>query len=409
MSSVLSFPVLALRGSFELRKSRCQLQGTAARFPFLLYLLLFGTFWSTASAVPDFVPTCSGQSSLDFHGYALGTAHIGAATGFGSQWGSTRAFPGLRLQQSFGGTSRPLLIGRSAASSDWGSLKAGFCQYTRPSRRVCGTLSASNSGFRRLSGRYRWHSCDPLRLPATGTLRVGEASHPGPAGDFWISTSNPSGLRGKEPHLVELGVGVHCVSESQLSAVTFPQVRACLQSLARQQNRSLRCLAGWPVALRANSSWAGSWAGVLTCSDWPAHPVRLPWPPNLFETSRVQVAQILVSGFPVLLTNVYGYARSHARAVASTEALLGPITQEIVLGRTGVRVICGDFNASEDDFLQVQMWKQHGWIEIQQLAWERWGTPKVPTCKGMTQRDYIFLSPEAAALCVGSQVSDVFQ
>ena len=409
MSSVLSFPVLALRGSFELRKSRCQLQGTAARFPFLLYLLLFGTFWSTASAVPDFVPTCSGQSSLDFHGYALGTAHIGAATGFGSHWGSTRAFPGLRLQQSFGGTSRPLLIGRSAASSDWGSLKAGFCQYTRPSRRVCGTLSASNSGFRRLSGRYRWHSCDPLRLPATGTLRVGEASHPGPAGDFWISTSNPSGLRGKEPHLVELGVGVHCVSESQLSAVTFPQVRACLQSLARQQNRSLRCLAGWPVALRANSSWAGSWAGVLTCSDWPAHPVRLPWPPNLFETSRVQVAQILVSGFPVLLTNVYGYARSHARAVASTEALLGPITQEIVLGRTGVRVICGDFNASEDDFLQVQMWKQHGWIEIQQLAWERWGTPKVPTCKGMTQRDYIFLSPEAAALCVGSQVSDVFQ
>ncbi|OLQ12995.1 LINE-1 reverse transcriptase-like [Symbiodinium microadriaticum] len=173
--------------------------------------------------------------------------------------------------------------------------------------------------------------------------------------------------------------------------------------------RALSAFANLAASYEELQPTSRSWAGVLTCSDWPAHPVRLPWPPNLYETSRVQVAQILVSGFPVLLTNVYGYARSHARAVASTEALLEPITQEIVLGRTGVRVICGDFNASEDDFLQVQMWKQHGWIEIQQLAWERWGTPKVPTCKGTTQRDFIFLSPEAAALCVGSQVSDVFQ
>ena len=48
--------------------------------------------------------------------------------------------------------------------------------------------------------------------------RVGEASHPGPDEVAWFGTSNPSGLRGKESLLAELGCGVWCLSETQLSA-----------------------------------------------------------------------------------------------------------------------------------------------------------------------------------------------
>ena len=390
---------MVFRGCTRSGANRCQLHGIAARLPFLLGLM-HGTLWSGVSAEPA-VPCPAWHTNL--------------VPGSFCSLGTPEAFvtgPPISL---FPSLSQEYQCYDADFGPHWGSLRATLGgRWHFPVK----GLPWPSSGTHMLDG-----PSVPVPRPgcqSTSSLRIGEASNPGPADlepspsldshiDFWVSTSNPTGLRGKEPHLLSIGPGVHCLSETQLSSVSFPPVRANLQRQARQQQRSLRVLAGWPVALRAQSTWAGAWAGVLLCSDWPAHPVRLPWPTNVFESSRVQVAQVLVSGFPLLLANIYGYARGHARAVASTEALLEPLTQEVVLGRVGARIICGDFNASEDDFLQVQIWKRHGWVELQQLACERWGTPKVPTCKNATQRDFVFLSPEAAALCVDSQVSDIFQ
>ena len=227
------------------------------------------------------------------------------------------------------------------------------------------------------------------------TCRYGEARHPCP--DMWLSTSNPSGLRGKNLDAIEFEPGVHCFSETQLSAVTLPQVSSQLRHLGRVQGRNLRIAAGAAAPLRAHSD------------DWPVQPVKIPWPSGIWETARVQIAQVLIEGLPLLCANVYGYSRSHPQATAATEALLEPITREIVFGRIGPRMICGDLNAEEDTLVQTRIWRQQGWIELQELAWQRWGTVPSPTCKDATRRDYLYLSPEVAAICVDSSVLSVFQ
>ena len=243
----------------------------------------------------------------------------------------------------------------------------------------------------------------------SGVCRFGEALHPGPASDVWISTSNPSGLRGKVEHALEFGCGVHCFSETQLSSVTLPQVKAQFRALGKTQGRNLRTVAGAAAPLRAHSDWAGHWSGVLVAADWPLHPVRIPWPPGVWETARVQLAQVLIEGCPLLVANVYGYSRGHTQAAQATEALLEPITREVVFGRIGPRIICGDLNADEDQLLQTRIWRQQGWLELQELLWQRCGRAPLPTCKDTTRRDFLYLSPEAATLCIDGDVTNVFQ
>ena len=53
-------------------------------------------------------------------------------------------------------------------------------------------------------------------------LRVGEATNPGPS--LLLGTSNPTGLRSKEPLAIEFGPGIWHYSETQLSSVT---VKSC--------------------------------------------------------------------------------------------------------------------------------------------------------------------------------------
>ena len=190
--------------------------------------------------------------------------------------------------------------------------------------------------------------------------RVGEAAHPGP--DFLqVTTSNPSGLRAKKLTAIEQGTGIHCFSETQLSEISASQSRRIMQGLARPHGRQVRLITGHPAPLRPNSDWAGSWTGVAMLSDWPAQSLCLPWPANTFETGRVQLVQHLLPGFPLLIGNIYGFSQNHARATALTDQLLAPFTQELVLGRTGPRILCGDLNASAPDLEQVRIWESIGW------------------------------------------------
>ena len=246
----------------------------------------------------------------------------------------------------------------------------------------------------------------------TGSLRVGEASHPGLEGAdlFHIGTSNPSGLRSKEALAVELGPGIFHYSETQLSEITAHSCTRVLQQLASRQNRDLRITVGAPVSLRPGSQWAGSWSGVLTTSDVPCRPLQLRWLHDCFHTGRIQASYHAVGNVPVLTANVYGFCNgfTHENPRQQTDLLLETLTKEIVLGRSGVRVISGDFSHSPDALEQVRIWRRNGWQCAQSLAFDRWGRVPLPTCKNSTMRDFIFLSPEAAALCQWVDTKEVF-
>ena len=252
---------------------------------------------------------------------------------------------------------------------------------------------------------------DPVCTQRQG-MRYGEARHPGPhfSEEFSLFSTNPSGLRGKESALLEHGIGAFLIAETHLSAVTQKTSRGQLDAIGRSCNRRLRAHFGEAVPLRAQSEWAGTWSGVATVSDFPSRPVRIDWPPQTYDEGRVAIAQHHVHSLPLLTAVVYGVPRSqaHPQAQAETEAILQPLTKEVVLGRKGPRAIAGDFNHPHGASREIAIWQEHGWQEVQDLALARWGKAIEMTCRGATRHDFIWLSPEAAAMCCGSGVHHSF-
>ena len=243
--------------------------------------------------------------------------------------------------------------------------------------------------------------------------RYGEARHPGPDSEhglFTISTPNPSGLRSKESLVADWGPGIHNFSETQLSVITQPSVARQLRFCAKQQGRQLRVHVGAPAPIRSGSRWAGTWTGVLVASDFPGRTVTTNWPNDILESGRLLPTYHDVHGVPLTGVVVYGYpsGTTFPKARAATDDLLAHVTRDIVLGRQGPRYVAGDFNHSAESLEELALWKASGWVEAQSLASARWGQEILPTCKGATQRDFVFLSPELAALCKAVAVQDHF-
>ena len=241
-------------------------------------------------------------------------------------------------------------------------------------------------------------------MAGMGFRRVGEATNPGPSGPLFISSSNPSGLRGKE------------LQSGQLAFIVMPRhssvaARHLIRHLGATQQRHLRVLAGAPAPLRPNSLWAGSWTGVMQSSDYPCRPLTLGYPPSLYASARILSAQHYLGPHVVTVVTLYGYPSGPTwpDARLRTNELLAFLSKEVVLGGHGIRLIVGDFNHDVADLSELQTWRSRGWAEAQQLAHAWWAQPIVPTCKGRTWRDFIWMSPEAQSILESVRVDDVHQ
>lgn len=114
----------------------------------------------------------------------------------------------------------------------------------------------------------------------------------------------------------------------------------------------------------------------------------------------LSIMQVVVYGFPIGPT----WPQAHLL----TTDLLNIIATEVVLGSQGPRVIGGDFNMNAHGSVHFDHWRRLGWCSAQELAALLWDQEWTPTCKGQTERDLIWLSPEAAALCRSVSFADVF-
>ena len=267
-------------------------------------------------------------------------------------------------------------------------------------------LSSSQGSFP-LGASLQFHG--PL---GGGTIRYGEAQHPGPHGDqtLTVGVSNPSGLRQKEDLLLGLGPGIWGLAETQLSATTFKSCSGVLRAQARAMNREVRLLGGAPAPLRSGSTWAGRWTGVAALSDVPASRLDVPWPAEHWDSGRVMLARHWMNQLPITIGTFYGFAQGPTwlRARQLSDQLLETFTTELILGMAGVRLMVGDFNQEPGQLTQQIIWQQHGWRNAQQVAAELFQHQPVPTCKGSTERDQIWLSPEAIQLLRGLWVEDIF-
>ena len=251
-------------------------------------------------------------------------------------------------------------------------------------------------------------------LHYTASCRLGEADNPGPQTSHLdllaVGTSNPGGLRRKETHLLEKGPGIWTMTETHLSQTTMKTTAGILRSGGNNLNRTIRPIFSAPAPLRCGSDWAGSWSGVSTTSDFPSTKLQVPWPTDHWESARVLLTRHWVSGCPIVVGGFYGFAQGPTWPASKqlSNELLSTFTQEVVIGMAGIRIIQGDFNYDPMELDQQRVWHQYGWRSAQAVAAEMFDHEIQATCKKATERDQIWLSPEAIQLLRNVTISDDF-
>ena len=243
-----------------------------------------------------------------------------------------------------------------------------------------------------------------------GYDRIGEAAVPGPSsGLFRIGTSNPSGLRGKEPQALQLGCGIWSFSETQLSHVTQPRVSSTIKNLGKQHERMIRTIHGAPAPTRSNSQWAGSWTGVSVLSDVPAQQLALQCPGDEYNCGRLLASRHFFDFGAISIGTIYGFPRGPTwpNAGALNRALLDVLSCEIVQGMSGPRAIQGDFNMDSSAEI-FQFWTRMGWQNLQDYAVSFLEWEKKPTSKKAKERDMIWCSPELLAMVRSVGIIEVF-
>eukprot|EP00435_Cladocopium_sp_Y103_P058544 s772_g20.t1 len=263
------------------------------------------------------------------------------------------------------------------------------------------------------SGEWPARASIHFACPSSG-IRFGEARNPGPvpnqAGMLTVGVSNPGGLRSKEDIVMQMGVGIWTMTETQLSQVTTRNSVRAFKAGGNKLNRHIRPHFSHPAPLRAGSTWAGRWSGVCTVSDWPSMKLQLPWPKEHWATGRVLLTRHWIQQTPITVGGFYGYAQGPTwpRAKALSDQLLTTFTREVVIGMSGIRILVGDYNQEPGDLVQQQLWAQYGWCNAQTLGVSNLHHVWMPTCKHATERDQIWLSPEAAQLMRAIHIQEQF-
>eukprot|EP00435_Cladocopium_sp_Y103_P031561 s1432_g8.t1 len=207
----------------------------------------------------------------------------------------------------------------------------------------------------------------------------------------------------------------HCTGSLKTMATEASKYQQCamqsyLRSLSRRSGRHLRSTLGAPASLRPGSTHAGTWTGVLSFGDCAMQQIPCAWPSGEFESGRVLLSAAHVSGLEIVSATVYLPPKgpTYPKAAELSEALLTPITENLVLGRSGCRAILGDMNCPSGSLCQMRVWQSCGWVELQELMFQLHGIPKRATCKNATSPDQIWLSPELASLVQNMALWDIF-
>ena len=249
---------------------------------------------------------------------------------------------------------------------------------------------------------YRW-GCWLFLLVC---FRIGEASNPGPdPQDEWtFGLCNPSGLTSKTDHAARLPGSVWVCCETHL---TQPGVAQLKQGLRVLQSHHKYVVPGYPCAPRTSTD-VGTFSGVLMLSQYPARALAHQFPPDLYKTSRLQVAGVCVGQTWVQVGMLYGVPKSvaHQQAKYQTECLLETLVDRLAWQTQGPRIICGDFNYQPYELHQLSRLRAMGFREVQDIALDKWGKLPRPTGRGDRRIDQIWLSPELQHVLSDFQVEE---
>lgn len=209
-----------------------------------------------------------------------------------------------------------------------------------------------------------------------------------------LGVCNPSGLSGKFQIIGSLHANIVAVSETHLTKGSKSALQGSLKTM-RSPYKHL--ITGAPLAPRSTASEAGAWSGVAFLTTCPSRTIGVPWPLDAYESGRIQFMTACIDHGWVTGAVVYGYptGKTHHDALPRTEALLD-FASDHILTLPGDRFLAGDWNYEPHELQVTKKLADSGWIEVQTLHCIRTGMSPVPTCKGRTQKDFCWLSPELA-------------
>ena len=237
-------------------------------------------------------------------------------------------------------------------------------------------------------------------------IRVGEASNPGPpvssSNDLprlpglTLGALNPTGIIRKSSNLFDLPSREHAIwgiCETHLTSTGIAKFKAELGS----HQTAMRFYPGAPAPHRssASASIGGTHTGTAFVTDLSTRRLQPMWSHEEWFSARFCMHTFLYNQTWIHGAVVYGHAfrATTTQVKEDTDKLLALATSRIVFHSTGCRFIMGDFN-QDSDLPQVQIWRDKGWKEIQELMNQQTGKEILPTCKGKTRKDFIWISPE---------------
>ena len=228
------------------------------------------------------------------------------------------------------------------------------------------------------------------------SFRYGEAIHPGPG--FALGSINPSGLLGKAQLLNSLPEGCYGVCESHLSRLGIQQFRNELK--AHHCPFRFVSTAPAPLIREAVGVIGGKSTGVGLLTSFPARNLPFDIPEHTQHEARVQVTAVCIQGTWIKVGICYGYAHCHNSLATrqKTDDLLGHVVKKIALESNGPRIIMGDFNQPYGLLPQEDILRACGFVEIQQFGSFKWNRAPRPTCRSVTTKDFVWISPELIPL-----------
>lgn len=241
-------------------------------------------------------------------------------------------------------------------------------------------------------------------------MRLGEASNPGPDGQFenvfTLGTCNPSGLRNKSHYFAsQLSDGdLWMITETHFFGKDVSRFRAGLRAAGGRYRYCVTDEASTRPCLQSQNAWKG----VAAISCYPTRMLPSAQPKCLMDSGRCLLTTTLVSDCWISGATIYGEPDGHLYPchLRNNEFLLHHAAAQICHLTSGLRFLAGDWNVEQNALPAFDILVRAGFREIQDLLLERWGHTIVPTCKHATRKDFLYLSPELQDLLLDGCVLD---
>ena len=213
------------------------------------------------------------------------------------------------------------------------------------------------------------------------SLRVGEASHPGPS-HVRIAVINPTAVYGKVDEIVEIGADAVICSETSL---TCSAQKSCQWSFDK---RGFKCF--WSCAVKSKKdlgddrpSFRGEAAGTAILSKLESRQHRFEYKTEIWQSCRISSAVLRIGSFEILVIALYGFPDRNAQTIRLNDILLAHAYD--MAAKSGLPfIVAGDFNTDVHKLPCFQNYKALGCVEFFSHSRNAWDLQLPPTCRGAT-------------------------